>query len=246
MIRRIFIMLAILLLGGYIVVALMYFTYPSDYVVCRQVEWKIQAALHQDIFVSAEEMETTLRQKQLYPQDKLMNQISSRQIEECLAENPLIANVECYKTPTGSVCIEVVQRTPILRIMADNGEQYYLDEQGDIMPIGSSMAHLAVVTGAVTQQTVRDMVYDLGCYMADNSFWNNQIEQIHITPQQELELVPRVGDHIIFLGKPEEIPEKLEKLKIFYMKALNTVGWNKYSRISVEFTNQIICTKKEK
>jgi len=24
------------------------------------------------------------------------------------------------------------------------------------------------------------------------------------------------------------------------------VGWNKYSRISLEFSNQIICTKKEK
>ena len=35
-----------------------------------------------------------------------------------------------------------------------------------------------------------------------------------------------------------------EKLKTFYEKGLNQVGWNKYSRISLEFNNQIICTKK--
>ena len=71
-------------------------------------------------------------------------------------------------------------------------------------------------------------------------------EQINVTQAKELELVPRVGEHIIFLGKPGNYEEKFEKLKTFYEKGLNQVGWNKYSRISLEFNNQIICTKKEK
>ena len=58
-------------------------------------------------------------------------------------------------------------------------------------------------------------------------------------------MVPRVGEHIVFLGKIDNFEEKLAKLKLFYEKALNQVGWNKYSRISLEFNNQIICTKKE-
>ena len=40
--------------------------------------------------------------------------------------------------------------------------------------------------------------------------------------------------------------KRLDPMKIFYKKGLNQVGWNKYSRISLEFSNQIICTKKEK
>lgn len=90
------------------------------------------------------------------------------------------------------------------------------------------------------------MLKELNECLQNDPFWNNQIEQIHVTPTQELELVPRVGDHIVFLGKPKEIKDKLEKLKAFYVKALNKVGWNKYSRINLEFSNQIICTKKEK
>jgi cell division protein FtsQ len=55
-----------------------------------------------------------------------------------------------------------------------------------------------------------------------------------------------VGEHIIFLGKPGNYDSKFERLETFYKKGLNQIGWNKYSRISLEFENQIICTKKEK
>ena len=43
----------------------------------------------------------------------------------------------------------------------------------------------------------------------------------------------------------ENFENKLARLKEFYQKGLNQVGWNKYSRISLEFSNQIICTKRE-
>ena len=83
-------------------------------------------------------------------------------------------------------------------------------------------------------------------FLKENPFWNAQIQQINVTASKELELVPRVGEHIIFMGKPGNYENKFDRLKTFYKKGLNQVGWNKYSRISLEFENQIICTKKEK
>ena len=53
-----------------------------------------------------------------------------------------------------------------------------------------------------------------------------------------------MGNHLIYLGKLNHFESKLERVKVFYEKALNRVGWNKYSRINVEFDNQIICTKR--
>ena len=58
-----------------------------------------------------------------------------------------------------------------------------------------------------------------------------------------MELVPRVGDHIIYIGMPTGINRKLERMRKFYLYGLNKAGWNKYSYISVEFDNQIICKK---
>ena len=81
--------------------------------------------------------------------------------------------------------------------------------------------------------------------MQQNPFWDAQIEQIYICADQTVELVPRVGDHLIYLGELKDYDRKLDRLKEFYQKALNKVGWNKYSRINVEFDNQIICTKRD-
>ena len=72
-------------------------------------------------------------------------------------------------------------------------------------------------------------------YFAEDSFWNAQIEQIHVLPGKNIELVPRVGDHLIYLGKMAGFEKKLKRVKAFYERGLNQVGWNKYSRINVEF-----------
>ncbi len=54
-----------------------------------------------------------------------------------------------------------------------------------------------------------------------------------------------MGEHIIYLGQPENIAGKLTRVEKFYKYGLNKVGWNKYSRINVEFDNQIICKKRD-
>ena len=85
-----------------------------------------------------------------------------------------------------------------------------------------------------------------GVFLHNNKFWDAQIEQIHVLPDRNIELVPRVGDHLVYLGKLDDFEDKLARLKEFYKKGLNKVGWNKYSRINLEFSNQIICTKRER
>jgi cell division protein FtsQ len=46
---------------------------------------------------------------------------------------------------------------------------------------------------------------------------------------------------------PTGMDKKLERMRKFYLYGLNKAGWNKYSSISVEFDNQIICKRvKEK
>jgi cell division protein FtsQ len=58
--------------------------------------------------------------------------------------------------------------------------------------------------------------------------------------------VPRVGEHIIYLGRPVNVEKKLQRLEKFYRYGLSVAGWNKYSYINMEFDNQIICKKRKK
>ena len=91
-----------------------------------------------------------------------------------------------------------------------------------------------------------------------NDFWKNQIEQINVLPDYSIELIPRVGQHIINIGRLPTSPNKAERAKLinsfmankldrlvkFYRYGLSRAGWNKYAYINVEFDNQIICKKK--
>ena len=61
-------------------------------------------------------------------------------------------------------------------------------------------------------------------------------------------IIERTGNGELNLSKiVTRVPkEKFRKLRTYYQSAQNREGWNKYERISIEFNNQIICTKKEK
>lgn len=243
--KKILTLFVLLLLSVYLVAAWTVLNDRPMGTVCQGVEYLIKDSLHA-AFIRPQEVESLLKRHKLCPIGKRMDSVICRNIEACLREDARIKSAECYKSPTNRICIEIVQRMPVLRIMSQNGENYFVDSEGKAMPETQCAAYVAVATGQIDKETACKELYELGMFLRQDKFWNAQVQQIHVTPEKEIELVPTVGDHILFLGKPGQYEEKLSKLKEFYEKVLNKVGWNKYSRISVEFGNQVICTKKEK
>ena len=245
MIKKILLSIVLFVLGGYFIASITLFNKPSDSEVCTQVKTFVNDSLRAG-FINAKEVERILKSFDLYPIDKKVVDINTREIEDKLQENPFINKAQCYRSATGKICIEISQRLPILRILSRTGESCYLDAQGHHMASGNALyaANLPVVTGHVTSKYAIKYLLPLGQYIQEDEFWDSMIEQINITENGNVELVPRVGNHIVYLGKPEQFEEKLYRLKIFYEKALSQIGWNKYSRINLEFSNQIICTKK--
>jgi len=83
----------------------------------------------------------------------------------------------------------------------------------------------------------------VGIKLLNDPFWHNQVEQLNVLHDGSVELVPRVGDHVVYLGQPTHLEEKLARLVKFYRYGLSKAGWNKYAYINMEFSNQIICKK---
>jgi cell division protein FtsQ len=116
---------------------------------------------------------------------------------------------------------------------------------------------MIIATGYITKWYAQRYISTLSKTIMYDDFWKNQIEQINILPDKGVELIPRVGNHIIYLGAlPESnlkkerkkeiedfVTHKLDRLKKFYKYGLSQAGWNKYSYINLEFDNQIICKK---
>lgn len=245
MIKSILLSLFTLSIAVYLVLAVTAFNVRPSEQVCEGIELIIKDSVNAG-FVTKKEVGSILKKKELDPEGKVLNEIQTEKIEQGLSQHPLIDRVECYKTPGGKLCIEVTQRIPILRVMGKGGENYYIDNKGQVMPPEAGcLAHLAIITGNVEKTFAMNELYLFGLFLQKNKFWNAQVEQIHVLPNREIELVPRVGDHVIFLGKLENYEEKLARLKEFYRKGLNKVGWNKYERINLEFDNQVICTKRK-
>ncbi len=245
MLKKLFIFLFLILITVYLIVAATVLNGKPTEAVCSGMELIINDSIDYG-FISKREILRLLNNKKLSPIGKKISEINVRELEEELKKHPLIGNAECYRTPGNRIGIEITQRVPILRVMAANGEQYYIDDKAHTMPVPNSAANVAIVTGHVDKAFATKELYEFGMFLQKNPLWKAQIQQINVTTAKELELVPQVGDHIIFLGKPNHYENKFERLKTFYKKGLNEIGWNKYSRISLEFDNQIICTKKEK
>jgi cell division protein FtsQ len=87
-------------------------------------------------------------------------------------------------------------------------------------------------------------LYRLAMEIDKHPFLKAAISQIFINSRKEVDLIPELGSHIVHFGNFDSIDIKLENLEAFYKQALIKEGWNKYNRINLAFTNQVVCTKK--
>ena len=219
-----------IVLGVYLVFAITSFNKPDETAkVCTKVGINI-ADETTNGFLSAAEIKKILQRNQIYPLEKRMAFVQPRGIEDILKKSPFVNTAECYKTQQGQVAISVTQRMPIVRIKSQSGDDYYLDEQGGILPNSHYTSDLVIATGNINKWYARYYITPLSKTIMNSELWNNQIEQINILPDRGVELVPRMGNHVVYIGqlpqygrKPatekeidEYVATKLSRLEKFY------------------------------
>ncbi len=183
-----------------------------------------------------------IKQDGVYPVGKAMSDISTQAIEDCVLEYPVLSKAVCYKTTDGKVCVDVWQRIPVLRVAT--GENYFVDEDRTILPdMASIAAYVPIVTGRVSKSFAQGDLFDFVEYIEGDNFWSAQIEQIHVVSEKQIELIPRIGSHVIILGDLDGYESKLNKLQTFYTEAMNKTGWLPYKEIDLRYRGQVVCRK---
>ena len=211
--------------------------------VCQDLQVVVKDSLDKH-FVSESDLVTILKKADLNPIKKSMDAINTDRIETEVKKNEMIARIEAYKTPSGIIKLEVEQKIPILRVISSRGN-FYVDNLGTTMPVSFRyVADVPLVSGYVEKELAVTDLYKFALFLQENEFWNNQIEQIYVHPDNEVELIPRVGNHRIVLGTFDDFQEKLDNLRLFYDKVIPKVGWEKYSIINLKYKDQIVCTKR--
>lgn len=231
-----------LAIAAYLVFALLTLSKPADNKVCRELRVTIEETTMAGFLTSAD-VKNMLIADRLSPEGLALDRIDLAGIENALEAKDLIEKAECYTVQDSVVVVEVRQRIPVVHVINLRGENYYVDSHGQPMPKGKNVHNLLVATGHISRSYAEKYLTPIVNEVMNNPFWQNEIVQLNILEDGSVELIPRVGNHVAYLGQPVDIEQKLERLRKFYLYGLNVAGWNKYSRISVEFSNQIICKR---
>ncbi|WP_202405912.1 cell division protein FtsQ/DivIB [Hufsiella ginkgonis] len=184
----------------------------------------------------------------------LLSRINIHLLEEALKANPFIADAKVYADMDGVLQIGIVQREPLIRILNSENQDFYIDRNGYKIPASANFtARVLAANGLIGEHFSgrvdtlntpigRDL-YAVAQFIEKDTLWNDQIEQLYVNQQNEIEMVPRVGEHRIILGNAENLALKFRNLLAFYKKALPLVGWDAYKTINIKYANQVVCEK---
>jgi len=180
-------------------------------------------------------------------------EVDVERIERVLEKYPFVLDAEVYIDAENSVEIDIQQRIPILRIYDKMELSYFLDGEGNKLPLSKNYTpRLLIASGNIPpfipdfqerEQNLLKATFDLAKKILANKFLLPLIEQIYINNKNEFMLIPKLGKQKILLGEYEHIDNKLYNLEIFYKKGLSQEGWTKYKTLDLRFKDQVIGVK---
>lgn len=183
-----------------------------------------------------------------------IGEVSVQEIEQYLEANPYIENAEVYIDIKGKMWITVAQQYPLLRVVSQTNNNFYLNKEGEKMPASSDFASRVPVatghivdngqnTGKIEESQIQDL-FELATFLHNDPFWRPLIEQVYIAKNQDIILIPKVGQHEIIVGSIANLDQKMQKLRNFYQDGLAITGWDKYRAINVKYKNQVVGIKR--
>jgi cell division protein FtsQ len=191
---------------------------------------------------------------------KPLKEVDINALKEKLQSNPYVGSADAFFDISGNLIVNIKERTAIVKVYTANGESFYMDKNGNLFPYSTVYAPDVVIANgyikgvkysnntsvfdSAYKKSVIVPVFRLAKMISEDDFLKASISQIYINSKHQIDLVPVIGEQLIRFGTIENAKTKLENLKAFYEKAFVKQNGNKYSRINLEFINQIVCTKK--
>lgn len=171
------------------------------------------------------------------PKEKLV----LNSIEKVIEANKMVKSAQVYLTVNGRLATKIVQRKPIGRI--EGSSKFYLDDEGKQMPLSMShSARVPIITGNITGKSLED-VYEILKYINEDEFLRKNVIGIHVEAVDDYQLRFRMEQFVVNLGGIESLEEKFNNFKAFYAKANKDKTLEEYNVVSLEFNNQVVCTK---
>ncbi len=184
---------------------------------------------------------------------QIYGDVDFRRLENRLRQHGLVKKCQVSRDLNGDLLVVIEQPRPLARLMSvgegiRNVSGQYISEEGRFFPISMNYsARVPLLTGSyfasnrsLTSERNRPLL-DLLKRIHNDPFWRAQITELSVNEQGEITMWPQVGNHKIEFGPPTELDAKFKKLKLVYTDVLPAKGWDHYSRVNVQYQNQIVC-----
>ena len=187
------------------------------------------------------------------PTGKSIETFNLLRLEAMLEKNVWVKDAQLFFDNNLVLHINITEREPVARMFTAGGYSFYIDSSGFRMPLNTKITvRLPVFTGFPSDRSalnsgdslLLEQIKKVSRFIFKNDFWMAQIAQVDITPDRRFMMVPTVGNHVIEFGDGENYESKFRRLFAFYSQVLNRVGFDKYSKVSVQYDGQVIGTKK--
>ena len=162
-------------------------------------------------------------------------------IEEVILSNDMVKSAQVYLTVNGELISKIVQRKPIGRV--EGISKFYLDDLGKRMPLSKHhSARVPIITGEITGKTLED-AYEILNYINEDDFLRKNVIGIHIEEEGKYQLRFRMENFVVNLGGVDNLNGKFKNFMAFYVKATKDNSLESYAIVSLEYSNQVVCTK---
>ena len=182
---------------------------------------------------------------------KPIREFDLNKIEKELKKDVWISKADLYFDRNGLLKADILEKEPIARVFSNDGSSFYIDDSINRLPLSNKhAARLPVFTNFSTSLKVMTKadsnllrgIKQMSLFIQKDSFLMAMIDQVNIIGQNQYELIPKMGDQIVLFGDEKNMEKKFEKFKIFYKKIVPQYGWRKYSKIKLDYENQIVAS----
>lgn len=242
MVKKIFLIVAVVLCCGAVVVGGAWCSAQNDDSPCQVVDIVVNDSLQRQ-FVDTDALELFLQKNGYFPAGKRMSEVDCHAMEQCLLKHDMVRTASCYKSPFQTVYIRVTQRIPMLSVVSDNG-CYYVDTDRRVMPAREKIqVEVPVFKGNVSSRAAVEEYFDFVEWLNDNHYWRALIKEVQVKNPKHLVLNQNGHSAKIILGPLDNYENKLNRLKKLYTKGLDQIGYPDYREYDLRFDGQVVGRK---
>jgi cell division protein FtsQ len=195
----------------------------------------------QNLFITHETVSKLLIQNQQGATSVRKETLDLNNLEASLNANPMIESAEVFVGVNGAFSARIKQKKPIARV--SNARAYYIDSQGGFMPLSKNYTErVPLVTGEINKKKLAN-VFTIADKIYSDEFLKTNVVEIHQNTDNSIYLKLRQCQFKVQLGQLKHLDKKINNLKAFYQKAIKDKTLNKYSKVNLQFENQVVCTK---